>query len=167
MYVGVDVGKDGGIVGIDDRGKIVFQTSMPVVGSSKLEYNPEKIKNVFKELHPLHVGIENPAGMEGYSKNAVASLKYCVGLFEGILVGLDIPHSLINPRSWQAKVWAGHKKVTYRKDGKDKTDTKATSMLVAQRMAPGHDFRKSERARLQHEGIMDSFLIAIYVKNNR
>lgn len=162
IFIGVDIGKDGAIVAIDDNGDVVMKTVMPTVGTGKLEYNPEKIKNILQELRPTNVSIENPSGMQGYSKNAVASLKYCVGLFEGICVGLNIPYTLINPRSWQSKMWDGHKKVTYRYEGKDKNDTKATSLLVVHKMYPGMDLRKSERARNPHDGIVDAILIANY-----
>lgn len=164
IFVGIDPGKDGAIFGIDENGSPVCKEVMPTVGITKLEYNPEKIKAIFHSLNPAFICVENPSGMEGYSKNSVASLKYCIGLIEGIALGLNIPCFLTHPKTWQKISWGDHKKVTYMDGGKLRIDTKSTSLLVAQKLLPGYDWRKSERARVPHGGLIDAYLIAYYCR---
>lgn len=169
FYIGIDPGKQGAIVIIDDKGNILNKIVMPTIGSSN-EYDKQEIKNILNStpLDKTHVGIEKPSVIFGISKSAVASLSHCVGMLEGIVTGLGLPHTMVSPKEWQKEMWSNITKVTKTKisDGKSRkiTDTKATSELAAINLYPNTDFRKSERSKNRHDGIIDAVLIANYCR---
>jgi len=171
FYIGVDPGKDGGIVGINDAGDIMFKTVMPTIGASR-EYDKQEIKRFFSYFPKAqtHIGIEKPGIIFGIGKSSMASLSHCVGLLEGIVTGLGIAHTMVAPKEWQKDMWTNVKKVVKEKttNGKTRktTDTKATSELAAINLYPEEDFRKSERAKNRHDGIVDAVLVANYCRKN-
>ena len=66
---------------------------------------------------------------------------------------------MVQPKTWQKEIWIG-KEIEYlpkKPDQKNPSiDTKLTSKKAAMRLFPGVDFRKSDRAKIPHDGICDA-----------
>lgn len=154
IYVGIDVGKKGGIVKLDKELKLISMHIMPQIGS---EYDIQELKNLLTnpEETIIHLGIENVHAIQGRTGN---SSNFSFGLGKGILMGmvagLEIPYTLVNPKTWQKIAWEGVTK---------QDDNKKTSLLAAKRLFPTESFLATPRSSVPHDGIVDGALIAYYV----
>ncbi|WP_412464191.1 hypothetical protein [Flavobacterium mekongense] len=161
-YLGIDPGKQGAFVIIDENSNIVQKFGTPLIGK---EYDRQSIKEILTSREFHKVGLENPDVIFGVGKSAVASLSHCVGMIEGMLIGLGISHVLVKPKEWQKECWK-HVKVQKKSTGKG-NDTKATSTLAALNLWPSENFKVTNRGQSsinQNEGMIDGALVAEYVR---
>src|SRR5690606_19706674 len=87
-YLGIDPGKQGAFVVIDENSTVIEKIGTPLIGK---EYDRQAIVAILTK-HKYHkIGLENPDVIFGIGKSAVASLSHCVGLIEGIMIGLKTP----------------------------------------------------------------------------
>ena len=180
--MGVDPGKAGGLVVLNDVGAIMETLPMPVLKAAKgrAEYDLVEIRRFVtrvaldtasfdfdptadavavsvQRLSPvsLHVVVERAQPLPPTMPgggNAQFQRGVSRGLWEGLLAGLGIPYELVAPRSWQSVMLRDV----------SGSDTKQRALIAAQRLFPGFDFRASERSRKAHDGIVDAALIAEY-----
>ena len=154
IYVGIDVGKSGGIVKLDKELKLISFHVMPMIGK---EYDIQELKNVLSDPNQeiLHLAIENVHAIQGRTGN---SSNFSFGLGKGILMGmvagLEIPYTLVNPKTWQKLAWEGVTK---------QDDNKKTSLVAAKRLFPTESFLATERSRVPHDGLVDAALIGYYI----
>lgn len=73
------------------------------------------------------------------------------GALEGLLAGIPIAYKLVHPRSWQPKMLPA-----------GSGDTKARAKFAAKAMFPMMDLRANERCRVDHDGVCDALLIAVF-----
>ena len=104
-----------------------------------------------------HVWLERQQTIKsfgGRTQGAVQSFSTGLGygMWQGLLAGLQIPFDTVSPQVWQKSMFVG---VTA-------GDTKAKSALVAQRLHPTVDWRRTTRCRSVHDGLADAFCIAEY-----
>lgn len=161
-YLGIDPGKQGAFVVIDENSKIIELIGTPLIGK---EYDRKEIQNILMRYPYARIGLEDPAVIFGVGKSAVASLKHCVGLLEGMMIGLNLPHTLVVPKMWQKECWK-HVKVQ-KKAGGTGNDTKATSILAATNLWSNINFKitnKGNSSANYNEGMVDAALIAEYVR---
>ena len=161
-YLGIDPGKQGAFVIIDDDSNIVEKIPTPLIGK---EYDRKEIVSILKSREFHKIGLENPDIIFGVGKSAVASLSNCVGLIEGIMIGLGVSYILIKPKEWQKECWK-HIKVQKKVCGK-KNDTKATSILAAVNLWNKEDFKitnKGSVSKNYNDGMIDAVLIAEYTR---
>lgn len=169
IFVGVDPGKTGAIAAIDaeadpgdDAGVRLWP--MPVIKArrGRPEYDLGEIASLLRELaeatlvfvtlekgqaYPETVGTRHMGGGIANYQRGLGR-----GIFEGLLVGLGVSYQLVHPKTWQ-KVML---------DGTSGTDTKQRAIIAAQRLLPGVELRRSERARKPDEGMVDAALLALY-----
>ncbi len=154
--IGVDPGKGGGIV-VNDAHRLELYT-MPVITSKKrAQYDLRKIHDILfaaRLAGPCHCFIEKqqplPPRMGGGSANFFRG--YSLALFEGMLVSLNVPYTVVAPRAWQKDMLADV----------IGDDTKQRAVLACDRLFPNVDTRRSERARKPDLGIVDALLICEY-----
>ena len=161
-YLGIDPGKQGAFVVIDENSAVVEKFGMPLIGK---EYDKQAIVSILKRYTYHKIGLENPDIIFGIGKSAVASLSNCVGLLEGIMIGLQTPFIMIKPKEWQKECWK-HVKVQKKTDGKA-NDTKATSIIAALNLWPSENFKTTNKngvSKNQNEGMIDAVLVAEYVR---
>lgn len=155
IYVGIDVGKKGGIVKLGEDNKLISLHAMPMIGK---EYDIQELKNILSnpDEEIVHLAIENVHAIQGRTGN---SSNFSFGLGKGILMGLvaglNIPYTLVNPKTWQKIAWEGVSK---------QSDNKKTSLLAAKRLFPTESFLATERSRVPHDGMVDGALMAYYIK---
>lgn len=161
-YLGIDPGKKGFFVVIDERGSLVEAIGIPQIGK---EYDKRGIFDFFCKYDFGHIVLENPGIIQGTSKSSVASLQKCVSLIEGLLFSTSIPHSLVRPKEWQSLLWKNVPKQYKVGSDKKTTDTKATSLLAAINLFPGVDFKiteKGNKSRNYNDNYVDAILLAEY-----
>lgn len=161
-YLGIDPGKQGAFVIMDESSNIIEKIGTPLIGK---EYDRQGIIDILtgREFHKI--GLENPDIIFGVGKSAVASLSHCVGLIEGIMLGLGVPFILIKPKEWQKECWK-HVKTQKKADGKT-NDTKATSIMAAVNLWSKENFKvtnKGSNSINHNDGMVDAALIAEYVR---
>lgn len=162
IYIGVDLGKKGGLVATLD-GKIIAKAVMPLVADTDVDvFQVRQFIDSVMEEYPnisVHIILEKFAGFFGYMKSAAVSLARQGGMVEAMLVLSDFPHTKVMPQVWQKVVWADSK-VLKKKDGKK--DTKKISLLTAKRLFPSESFLATSRSEVPHDGMVDAALLSIY-----
>lgn len=169
IFVGVDVGKNGGIFAMDDERDIIVKAAIPKVkGSDEVDYQEllfifRHITRASRRKAEVIVVIEDVHSIFGTSAKSNFAFGHIKGIKEAMMVALNYEYKLIPPKKWQKKVWLPED-IVYEagKSGKKKKDTKATSLKAAQRIFPNVDFTKSPRATKPHDGIVDAALMAEY-----
>jgi len=153
IFAAFDPGKKGGFAVLTDDGFIMDIHVMPTISK---EYDVQALKLLLKKYEITHIGIENVHAIQGRIGN---SSNFNFGLGKGLLIGLvaglNIPYTLVNPKQWQKITWEG---VTKQKD------TKKTSLIAAKRLFPYESFLATKRSRVPHDGIVDAVLIAEYIR---
>ena len=153
FYAAFDPGKKGGFTIINNQGELVYKAIMPILGK---EYDIQEIKAMLTIYKLSHLVIENVHAIQGKIGN---SSNFNFGLGKGILMGLvsglEIPFTLVNPKAWQKVAWEGVTK---------QTDNKKTSLIAAKRLFPGEDFLATSRSRVPHDGMVDASLMCYYIK---
>ncbi len=180
IYLGVDTGKEGGIVMLDPMGVIVGTWLMPVIraGNKTLSRGPRKGKTIkagrdrfdLPGIHALFakIVVVDARGVASDVRAAVELVTpmplaygttttffgqgYGLALIEMALTSLGIPYDLMSAQKWQGVMLTGA----------GTEDRKAASVVIAQRKWPKQDWRRSEKARKAHDGLTDAALIAEY-----
>lgn len=160
-----DVGKDGALV-VFEGDTIIYKIVTPKIGD---QIDLRKIKEILStlDLKNIHIVIEDVHAIFGSSAKATFNFGWSLGILEGLLTMAQIPYTKVAPKDWQREMWQGVKPIykPQKTEGQRKiVDTKATSLLAAQRLFPTIDFRKSERADKPHDGIVDAILMADYCR---
>jgi hypothetical protein len=162
IHLGIDLGKEGAIVAIDDRGRITWKIKTPLLKAStkrgkkqgRDEYDIPGMRAVLLRSDAsegIYVCIEKahtlPAAMGGSTANFQRGLSY--GLWQGLLVGLEIPYLTVAPQTWQKRMF----------EGINADDTKQASAIASKRLWPKEDWRRSELAKKIDDGLTDAALI--------
>ena len=155
IFGGIDPGLNGGIA------FLIFDTihlyKTPVIGGK--DYDIQGMKKLLTH-HPLLGGgvfiiIENQISMPGQGLTSTLTTGKGFGIWLGLLAGLEIPYQVVGARQWQVKLFTGVS---------GKLDTKQKSEVVAKRLFPKADFRKSDRATKADDGLTDAACIAEYAR---
>lgn len=162
-YIGIDPGLSGGIVVIDDAGKMVSKWIMPVYpeakGKNTLDLNElnsifECIKKIAqKDGKTVSCYLEKVHAMPGQGVSSMFKMGRGFGSIEAMLAAHKIPYKLVLPLRWS--------KVMH-KDISKELKPKQRSLMVLKRSYPTLDLRPTERSKNPHEGLMDALLIAEY-----
>jgi len=156
-YVGVDPGKAGAFVVLDESANLVEFLVMPMIGT---EYNGKAIVDFLtKYKDDSHLFIENVKAVSGVPVSSTSSFNFGfgVGLLHGIIQAMEIPFTKIGVPVWQKTMWEG---VQIQTKANGKKDTKTMSTIAARRLFPKETFLATERSSVPHEGIVDAALIA-------
>lgn len=153
MVFGIDPGLEGGLAAFNvERIKLAIVERMPTLASGKGsgwildEYG---IRNWFslKVGVRSHAFIERAFPMPKQGVTSVFTFGMGWGIIRGILVGLEVPHTVVSPKDWQREMLRGV----------PKGDTKAASIIVAKRLFP-----QLAGWIGRHHGMSDALLIAEY-----
>lgn len=160
-HIGIDPGKDGAIVAQTDKG--IEKIMIPLIGN---EIDLHSLNHTIRRLSlsggPHHFILENVHTLPIMSAKSNFTFGSVFGMLQALLVANNCKFTLVTPKEWQKEMWQGIPKQT--KPGKKQTDTKAMSLLAANRLFPLQDLTKSDRASKAHDGIVDALLISEYCK---
>lgn len=154
IFTGIDPGLDGGIAQIIDKNILLDKT--PIIGGR--DYDVQEMKRILlnaKESDELFCIIENQISMPGQGLSSTLQTGKGFGIWLGLLAGLEIPFQVVSAKQWQGKLFTGVN---------GKLDTKEKSEVIAKRLFPRADFRRSERARVANDGLTDAACIAEYAR---
>lgn len=153
IYLGIDPGLNGGIAFIEPDKLVLHKT--PVIAGK--DYDIQSMKNMiwlYKAVEAdLFCTIETQISMPGQGLTSTLQTGKGFGIWLGLLAALESPYQVIGARQWQSKLFTGVSA---------KLDTKARSEIIAKRLFPTADFRKSERAFKADDGLTDAACIAEY-----
>jgi hypothetical protein len=161
-YIGIDVGKTGGVAILFEDGTLELH-KIPVVGVSKPQINEHELNRILS----LHNGdesiyaLENVTSIRGASAGSNFTFGDTKGLKRGMLVGMGVRFVMVAPKEWQKVAWNG---IPVVKKANGRNDTKAISLLASQRIFPGQSFLATPRSSVPHDGLIDAALIAYYLK---
>lgn len=148
--LGIDPGLNGGIASLDfEKGLKLFLT--PTIGGR--DYDIQAIKTILLQEQPNFVLIETQIALPGQGLSSTLQTGKGFGILLGLLAGMEIPHQVIGAKQWQIKMFTGVS---------GKLETKEKSEIIAKRLFPKADFRRSERAFKAHDGLTDAACIAEY-----
>lgn len=168
IYVGIDIGKNGGVVSIHPDGEVVTQR-VPLI---KDEIDTKALGDIIEAYLDfgkpnLIFGLEDVHSIYGVSAKANFQFGRAAGLIEGYITAFKLSHQYVQPKTWQAVSFLGVPKLFKPLEAGKKNaqaDTKAMALIAAQRLYPMADLIANIRARKPHDGIIDSLLIAHYLK---
>lgn len=147
LYLGIDPGKKGGIVGVDRLGQIKFMSVMPAI---------EQLPDQLACFDIQHLCLEKAQCYPHDSKPRAFNYGTHFGMIQGILIANLIPYSLTPVREWQKQMICSPK---YH-------DTKRRALVSANKV-----FKKTKsfwlptkRHTKPHDGIIDAALIAEYCR---
>lgn len=168
-FIGIDPGLKGGIAVIKEDGSLEL-TPMPTIGEK--EYDIFELKRILREaacgllpekttLEASHskslLVFERQHALPGQGLTSSLKTGIGYGILLGLVAGLEIPHEVVWAKAWQKVLFVGLP---------PEYDTKVKSEIVAKRLFPSADFRKSTRARKSSDGLTDAACLAYYAKLN-
>ncbi len=155
-YLGIDNGLDGGLVLLDSDGAIQECLVMPTIdnpnGKGRL-VDAVTLSGWFRdwsEFTNIHVVLEKAQAMPGQGVVSMFSIGLSYGVMQGVVAALQLPVTLVHPKTWQKVMFADMAK----------QDTKAASVMVAQRLWPGQCWLATPKCKKPHDGLTDASLIA-------
>jgi len=157
MIVGIDNGLDGGLCAISGfDGSIIDKIRMPTLHrSKKREVNIKQVNDWLVELHtPFVLAIEEPLA-HAKSSQAVRSMAISFGKLLGMAESHDYEVSRVSVHKWQ-KAMLGRT---------PKGQTKKAAFDLASQLAPDENWLANKRCRTPHDGMIDAYLIATYIRN--
>tara|TARA_R100000234_G_scaffold104307_1_gene74073 strand:+ start:1485 stop:1964 length:480 start_codon:yes stop_codon:yes gene_type:complete len=156
MIVGIDNGLDGGLVAISKHtGSVIDKTVMPTFHRlGKREVDSRKIYDWIMGLNtPFTVAIEEPL-RHARSSQAIRSMAISFGKILGMAECRQWEINCVSVHKWQKEMLGMIPK------GK----TKEVALAVANTLAPDECWQKSKRASKPHDGMIDAYLIAHYLR---
>jgi len=156
MIIGVDNGLSGGLVAISKHtGAVIAKTVMPTLHRlKKREVDTRKVYEWIMSLESdFLMAIEEPLH-HAKSSQAVRSMALSFGKLLG----------LAESRQWNVKCVSVHKWQKVMLGRVPKGKTKEVALMVADKLAPEECWLKSKRASKPHDGLIDAFLIARYIR---
>jgi len=169
LYVGIDTGKNGAIVALNKKKKLIYKYTIPKI---KNVVDLRKLNGYFKEFskHNSFISIENVHAIFGTSAKSTFSFGQIFGMLEGITIAHNFRYSLINPKDWQKEMFKGIREIrkpsTTNKNGKiikGGMDNKAMAEIAYKRLFPGIDLyitEKGNKSKNVHDGLVDALLIS-------
>lgn len=143
-FYGIDPGKKGAMSIIYEDGSV---RSIPFDRDAYVEELAEGA------LHDSFCILERVGAMPGQGVVSMFSFGENFGWIQGVLEANGIPYELVTPQRWKKAFGV--------------TRDKNTSIEVAKRLFPGHDFRRTERSRVDDDGCCESALLAEFGRRLR
>lgn len=152
--IGIDSGKKGAFIVINDEGKMIDKMLMPVLEN---EYDTSQIVSFMEKYKEHTVIIEKIGVIYGVGKSVSFQMGYGLALIIGIASALKMRIVEVSPRRWQQSICSG---VSAKK-------AKTKSKIVFKREFPEliDEFKitdKGNKSKNIHDGLIDARLIAEY-----
>ena len=156
VIIGVDNGLKGGLVAISkETGAIIEKTVMPTL--QRCKKNEVDTRAVYEWAMALEsefiFAIEEPL-RHAKSSQAVRSMGISFGKLLGLAESRQWESRCVQVRDWQRSMLGN----------RTAHDTKEAALIKATVLAPHECWEKSKRASTPHDGMIDAFLIARYVR---
>lgn len=140
VYIGVDVGKNGGYAMITPEGTIVKAYDSKQFVDDMWNYNGMDAFAVVEKVGAMHG--QGVVSMFNFGKSA--------GYIEGVLEALSIPYQLVPPLKWK-------KEFSLDSDKQKSIDT-------ARKLFPSINLKRTEKCSKDHDGMAEALLMAEYAR---
>lgn len=157
MIVGIDNGLDGGLCAISKYdGSIIDKIRMPNRHLSKKKEIDVRIINqwLLDFNTDFELAIEEPLA-HARSSQAMRSMAISFGKLIGMAECKGYPVSRISVHKWQKELLGRV----------PKGQTKKVALELATQLAPSENWLANKRCRTPHDGMIDSYLVAVYYRN--
>lgn len=161
VVVGMDPGKDGGLVAVTRPGLVSTSARMPVVRTTKSDggertvVDAEKVAAFLKSSGAQRVVIEDVWSSPQMGVVGAFSFGDSKGVLRGVCAGLGLPVAFVAPLTWKGRMGV----LVPRRPGVSKKDhkkaLKAAAIARAQVLFPG-------AAGMDHDGVAEAALMAAY-----
>ena len=159
MIVGIDNGLDGGLCAVSKfDGSIIDKIRMPTLQMSKKKEIDIRIINqwLLDFNTPFDLAIEEPLA-HAKSSQAVRSMAISFGKLVGMAESHQYPVQRVSVHKWQKKMLGRMPK------GK----TKEFALALANSLAPKENWLANKRCKKPHDGMIDAYLIALYIREGK
>lgn len=169
IFIGVDPGKEGGIIVLDENSNILEKYNIPKIKGTN-EINLYELDQIFKNFpkDDSIVIMELVREIHGSAAKATFQFGRSFGILEMVIVSNGFIYSMVRPKKWQKEMLEGIpviKKVDKEtKKEKRTNDTKKMALIASTRLWPKYDFRRSEKCKKAHDGLVDAALLAEYLR---
>lgn len=159
-YIGIDLGKDGGICIM--RNEIIITHAMPLTSEKELDILAVK-HLLLATMFESHVIFEKITPLHQASKKANWSLAHQSGAIEALCISLDIPYTAVPAKKWQKDMFV---KLPPLRTEKGNSDTKGLALIVVKTLYPNIPLtdKNKPKAHVPHNGIVDSICLAGWAK---
>lgn len=163
MFIGIDPGLSGAIAFLHRDGKFdgkleILKTPTIKNPKGKTEYNVGAMVHFLKRSGITGVTLEKVGAMPGQGVTSMFSMGRGLGLWEGIIVALELPYVKVAPQTWQKEILRDFKR--------QKGEAKQASILNAQRMFPTQSFLPTPRCTKIDDNMCDATNLALYAKKH-
>ena len=153
IIIGIDPGVGGGIAIINEEHQVITKIVMPVIGKSKKAYDINEIAKFLEQYKNNSIAIiekQQPQFRDGKKQSFKTGYGY--GVLQATLTTLQIPFTIVAPKTWQKKVF----------EGIPNEDTKTSSIMFCKRKWPKENWLATERSKKCHDGLTDAACIAYH-----
>jgi hypothetical protein len=161
--IGIDPGKHGGIIIINDDYEIKKYT-IPKIGNEIDVRNLNAILSCYNT--DSIVVIEKVHALFGASAGSTFDFGYTCGLLEGIIVANNFKYFMVPPKDWQKEMFQGIDPI-YKLGKQKRLETKKMAELAYKRLFCEVDLYITDnetKSKKVHDGLVDALLIAAYGK---
>lgn len=154
MYIGIDVGKKGGISFLDGTGEIIDLLPLPdQYDLSRMIYD----HTTYLKQTDMFAVMEDVKARPGQGVTSMFTFGKGMGIIEGILVALRVPYALVRPQKWQSVMLSGLSKKSF-------PNPKERSLRAARQLYPDQTFIQPG-CSVPHDGVYESLLLARYARH--
>ena len=157
MIIGIDNGLNGGLVAISiETGAVIEKTIMqPLLSCKKREVDTRAVYEWAMALETEFIfAIEEPL-RHAKSSQAVRSMGISFGKLLGLAESRQWDTRCVQVKNWQRSMLG---------DLLRSHDTKKAALIKASVISPDECWQKSKRASKPHDGMVDAYLIAHYLR---
>ena len=146
IYMGIDPGKSGALAAIDQDGKII----------SLCSFDEENYRSAM--LHIIKSGgddgirccLEKVSAMPKQGVTSMFNFGTNFGWIQGMLFSFFISYQLVTPKKWKAAF--------------SLNSEKADSIMTCTKLFPDANLRRTDRCKVDHDGMAEALLMAEYAR---
>lgn len=144
FYMGIDIGKNGAAVVINDSGRIV--------GKALFKKEMSEFCQMLTHVFIKNIYVEQVFGFRGMGVKQTFGIGHSAGFIDGILLAHRKTAQYVSPRTWQA--FFGLKDM--------KEEKKERVRVLAKQYFLNETFLASDRCSIAHDGLCDAAMIALW-----
>jgi hypothetical protein len=160
-YIGIDIGKKGSIVVIDENGSELARHKMPMIKDAVDWHELNAILEPYEGFNGMVV-YEKLGVIFGSSKKTAFSMGEQYGSVRMCCVANSIRYTEVLAKKWQEEIFQGQEKI-FVAGSKTKVDTKAMALVAVKRLFPTTNL-VFPGAQKPHDGFVDALLMAEYAR---
>lgn len=154
-FIGIDNGKQGGIVAIDENENILGQDIMPLKSDGEYDIGAiALIIDKYAKQYKCKFALEKAHTMPLNGAKANFTNGYQYGIMQSILILGMLSYEIVSAKHWQKVIF----------QGQTVKDTKESSINFCLQKWPNNNWKKTERCTKQHDGLTDAGCLALYIK---